>query len=178
MGIFGIFAFPDRLKIDAFKEKRMRHLHLLGLTAGLCLTGALVWAEAEDPFADIVETRHGLMLQMAADVGRMGAMIKGDTPYDPAIAARAAANVAAVASVLGTEQFPAGSETGKAADSFAKPEIWANQADFLAKIADLNTAAGALKDSAGADAASLKSGVTALGHACAACHSAYRQPEG
>lgn len=156
----------------------MKRRNLLGLTSALILAGVATWAQAEDPFADIVETRHGLMMQMAADVGKMGAMIKGETPYDATVAAKAAANVAAVASVISLEQFPAGSETGKSPDSFAKPELWANQADFLAKLSDLTAAAEALKTSAGTNADAMKSGVTALGKACAACHSAYRQSEG
>ena len=156
----------------------MKTRNLLGLTCALVLAGVTVWAETADPFADIVETRHGLMMQMASDVGKMGAMIKGETPYDAAVAAKAAANVAAVASVISMDQFPAGSETGTSADSFAKPELWASTDDFLAKLADLNTAAEALKTAAGTDADQMKAGVMALGKACGACHSAYRQSEG
>lgn len=156
----------------------MKNLRLLGLTSALVLTGLTVWAQTEDPFADIVETRHGLMMQMAADVGKMGAMVKGEVPYDAAIAAKAAANVAAVASVISMDQFPAGSEVGKSADSFAKADIWAAQDDFMTKIADLNTAAEALKAAAGTDADSLKAGIMGLGKACGACHTTYRQSEG
>ncbi|MEI6800038.1 MAG: cytochrome c [Pseudomonadota bacterium] len=156
----------------------MRKLPLLGLTGALVLTGLGVWAQADDPFADIVETRHGLMMQMASDVGKMGAMIKGEAPYDATIAAKAAANVAAIASVISMDQFPAGSEVGKSADSFAKADIWAAQDDFLSKIADLNTAAEAMKAAAGTDAESMKAGVMALGKACSACHTSYRQSEG
>ena len=156
----------------------MKRLNLLGLTSALILTGLTVWAQTDDPFADIVETRHGLMMQMAADAGKMGAMVKGEVPYDAAVAAKAAANVAAVASVISMDQFPAGSEVGKSPDSFAKAEIWATPDDFMAKITDLNTAAEALKAAAGTDANSLKAGITGLGKACGACHSAYRQTEG
>jgi cytochrome c556 len=159
-------------------EIKMKSLKLFGLTSALVLAGFTVWAETADPFADIVETRHGLMMQMAADVGKMGAMVKGETPYDAVVAEKAAANVAAVASVLGLDQFPAGSEAGKSADSFAKPDLWATPDDFLAKLGDLNTAADALKTTAATDPASLKTGIMALGKACGACHSAYRVSEG
>ncbi len=150
---------------------------LLFLAAGLfSAVGSLALAQ-EDPFADAVETRHGLMLQMAADLGKMGAMVKGEAAYDAAIAAKAAANVAAIASVISMEQFPAGSENGKSADSFAKAELWANEADFLAKIAALNKAAGALQLSAAADVDNLKTGMGDVGKACGACHTAYRLTE-
>lgn len=156
----------------------MKNLKLLGLSGALVLAGVTVWAETKDPFADVVETRHGLMMQMAADVGKMGAMVKGDAPYDAAAAAKAAANVAAIASVISMDQFPAGSEAGASADSFAKPDIWATPADFQARISELDAAATALKAAAGTDEAGLKSGIAALGKACGACHSAYRQSAG
>lgn len=154
----------------------MKTLKLL-VIAGL-LSSMATWAQAqEDPFADAVETRHGLMLQMGADLAKMGAMVKGEVGYDAAIAAKAAANVAAIASVLSLEQFPAGSENGKAADSFAKVELWANEQDFLTKIADLNAAAAALQPLAAADVGSLKTGMAGVGKACAACHTPYRMAE-
>jgi cytochrome c556 len=133
--------------------------------------------EAEDPFADVVEMRHGLMLQLATDISKLGTMAKGDTPYDAATATRAAANVAAIASVISMDQFPAGSEVGKAADSFALPAIWANPDDFMAKITALNTAAAAMVSASGTDLAGLQGGMAALGGACSACHKDYRQPE-
>jgi cytochrome c556 len=133
--------------------------------------------DAEDPFADAVETRHGLMLQMATDLGVLGGIAKGEIAYDAAAATKAAANVAAIASVLSMAQFPAGSENGKSADSFALPDIWAKQDDFLAKIVDLNNAADAMKTAAATDGDAIKASMAQLGGACSACHKAYRQPE-
>ncbi len=133
--------------------------------------------DAEDPFADAVETRHGLMLQMATDLGTMGAMMKGEVAYDAAAASKAASNVAAIASVLSMAQFPEGSEYGKSADSYALPAVWTAQDDFLTKIADLNTAAVAMQTAAGTDLEAMKAGMAGLGGACSACHKGYRQPE-
>lgn len=147
----------------------------LALAALLSLSGVLAQAQ-EDPFADVVETRHGLMLQMSVDLSKIGAMMKGEAAFDAAIATKAAANIAAVASVLSMDQFPAGSENGKAGDSFAKADIWTNEQDFLAKIADLNKAAADLQAASG-DAATLKAGMAGLGKACSACHSTYRMEE-
>jgi cytochrome c556 len=154
----------------------MRFLTTLAAASLLSAIGCLAQAQ-EDPFADAVETRHGLMLQMASDLGKMGAMAKGDAPYDAAIAGKAAANLAALASVISMEQFPAGSENPKSADSFAKAELWMNEQDFLAKVADLNTAAAALQPLAVADLDSLKAGMGAVGKACGACHTPYRLAE-
>ncbi|MBN8633148.1 MAG: cytochrome c [Rhodobacterales bacterium] len=153
----------------------MRVMFLIA-AAGAVVASVAV-AEEEDPFADAVEMRHGLMLQMATDLGKVGAMAKEETPYDAAVASKAAANIAAIASVLSMDQFPAGSEYQKATDSFALPTIWTAQDDFLTKVADLNTAAAAFQTAAGTDLASLKTGMGALGAACGACHKTYRQPE-
>lgn len=153
----------------------MRLMLLIATTSTLLATGAI--AEDENPFADAVEMRHGLMLQMATDLGKIGAMAKEETPYDAAVAGKAAANIAAIASVLSLDQFPAGSEYQKATDSFALPAIWASQDDFLKKVADLNTAAATFQTAAATDLDSLKAGMEGIGGACAACHKAYRQPE-
>ncbi len=151
-------------------------LMLLAAAAG-AVFATIAIAQEEDPFADAVEMRHGLMLQMATEMGKVGAMSKDEVPYDAALAGKAAANIAAIASVLSMDQFPAGSEYQKATDSFALPAIWTAQDDFLQKIADLNTAAAAFQAAAGTDLDSLKAGMGGIGGACAACHKVYRQPE-
>ena len=151
----------------------MKNLTLMAAAGLLSMLGNMAMA-ADDPFADIVETRHGLMMQMAADMAKMGAMVKGDMPFDAAVSGRAAANVAAIASVLSMDQFPAGSENGAAADSYAKAEIWASTPDFLTKIADLNTATAALIPAGAKGVDSMKIAMAGVGKACGACHSAYR----
>ena len=153
----------------------MRLMLLIAATSAVLASDAI--AEEEDPFADAVEQRHGLMLQMATDLGKVGAMAKEEAPYDAAVASKAAANIAAIASVLSMDQFPAGSEYQKSADSFALPAVWTAQDDFLQKIADLNTAAAPFQTAASTDLASLKTGMEGIGAACGACHKVYRQPE-
>ena len=93
------------------------------------------------------------------------------------MAGKAAANIAAIASTLSMDQFPAGSEYQKSTDSFALPAIWEKPDDFLQKIADLNTAAAPFQTAASTDLASLKTGMEGIGAACGACHKIYRQPE-
>jgi len=153
-------------------------IRLIAFTTMAALTafGALAQT-AEDPFKNAVQIRQGLMLQMASDLGTLGGMAKGEVAYDKAAATKAASNVAAVASVISMAQFPAGSENGKSADSFALADIWAKQDDFLSKITDLNNAAAAMQTAAATDAGAIKASMAQLGGACSACHKAYRQPE-
>jgi cytochrome c556 len=133
--------------------------------------------EAESPYKDAIEIRHGLMLQMASDLGKLGTIAKGQSPYDASVATKAATNLAAIASVISMDQFPAGSELGAAPDSDALPTIWTNSDDFAKKITDLNDAASFMVDAAGKDAGSIKGVMATMGGACSACHKAYRQPE-
>lgn len=154
----------------------MKFVSLAAVAVSIFASGAFA-QDAEDPFADAVEMRHGLMLQMSTDLGKLGAMAKGEAAFDALLAGKAAANISAIASVLSMDQFPAGSEYQASADSFALPALWTSQDDFLTKVADLNTAAAAMQLAAVTDVEGLKAGMAQLGGACSACHKSYRQPE-
>ena len=68
--------------------------------------------------------------------------------------------------------FPDGSSH---AQSRARPEIWADKADFRRKAASLGTAADRLAELGRAgDSAGYAAQVPVVEAACAACHSAYR----
>lgn len=153
--------------------KKLLLLSLLAISPALTVHAQV----AEAPYQDAIEIRHGLMLQMASDVGKLGAIAKGETPYDAATATQAAANIAAIASVLSMDQFPAGSEAGTAQDSYSLPKIWATPDDFNAKINGLRDSASFMVSAAGKDGAAIKGVMANLGGACSACHKAYRQPE-
>lgn len=146
---------------------------VLALTLGF----AALAQDAEDPFADAVETRHGLMLAMANEMGHLGAIAKGEAAWDAASATAAATRLAGIAGAITMDYFPEGSETGKSADSFAKAELWTNNADFLAKVADLNKAAAEMVTAAGTSGEAIGPAMGALGGACKACHETYRAPE-
>ena len=131
------------------------HRSVLAMLAAALLPWGALAQDAESPFADAVEARHGLMRLLADNLGKLGSITKGETPYDAAVAGKAAANVAALATVLSPDLFSAGSEYQKAPHSDALPAIWANPDDFLARIAALNTAAAAMQTAAGIDLAAL-----------------------
>ena len=61
--------------------------------------------------------------------------------------------------------------------SRAKPEIWANKADFDAKARNLGEAAHAVTVAGQAnDLAAYSAAAARLGEACSACHTVYRGP--
>jgi cytochrome c556 len=73
--------------------------------------------------------------------------------------------------------FPAGTELG-VAGSNAKPEIWANRADFDSRAAAYAAAATALAEAAETgDKAAVLEKWKAVGGTCGGCHTAYRFEE-
>lgn len=75
------------------------------------------------------------------------------------------------------DQFPAGTEHQATTDSYALSATPAKPDDFLAKITNLNTAAGALLMAAATDLNRLKGAKESPGTACSTYHKAIRQPE-
>lgn len=99
----------------------MKLMVLMAAAGVVVASGVLAQEAAEDP----CRHRRNAARSDAADGHRsgckVGAMAKEEVPYDAAVAGKAVANIAAIASVLSMDQFPAGSEYQKAADSFALP---------------------------------------------------------
>lgn len=138
------------------------------ISAGLLLSlpAAAQFAKAEDA----VKYRQGALDVMATHFGRIGAMVKGDLPFD----AKAAQDNAQV--VLFMSRLPwAGFTPGSDAHTKAKPEIWKEKAKFddLAKKMEEEIA----KLDAAAKTGSLDNIKTAFGDAgktCKNCHDSYR----
>ena len=97
----------------------------------------------------------------------LGGMASGEVAHDAAAAEAAKQAMIAAAAEI-EAKF-----TNNAADpaSEAKPEVWTNWNDFLAKGKALGDAAGALDV---ASAESIGAGMGAIGGTCKACHTDYR----
>ena len=136
------------------------------LVLGLVLAGGVAIAEeaAKDP---TVIAWKELMGKNGAAAKVLGEMAGGKTAFDAAAAAAARDTLIADAKAI-----PAAFKT-QAADpaSGAKPEIWANWDDFVAKSVALNAAAEALDVTS---VETIGAGMGAIGGACKACHSAYK----
>ena len=144
---------------------QMRSLGLFALAA--TLGAASIALTADDPAA----ARHEAMEHVGDAMKTLGAMARGQAPF---AAATVKQNATTIADRLGeaASLFPAGSATGT---SRAKPEIWANKADFDKLMADGKAAATAL--AAVTDEAAYRPALGALGQNCKACHDKYRAPE-
>lgn len=142
----------------------MKHNTLVVTAVFLAIGGAALAQQATLPE---VIARKAQMQDQRAAVAVLGGMAQGQAAFDAAAAAKAKADLAALAADI-PAKFEA--EVTEAA-SKAKPEIWMNWADFVTKAEALKAAAEAL------DAASLdgvRAGMGAVGAACQACHQAYR----
>ncbi len=141
----------------------MKFLLKVVVAASLGL-GTVAYAEATDPN---VIARQDIMKTMGKNAKILGEMAGGKTAFDQAAADAAKAELLAAAG-----EIPAKFETqAMDDDSEAKPEIWTNWEDFVAKSEALASAAGAI-DTASVE--TIGAGMANVGAACGACHKAYR----
>lgn len=135
------------------------------LVLGLAVAGTVALAQqATDPN---VIARKDLMRANAGAAKVLGDMATGVTAFD-----QAAAEAAKATLIEDARATPAAFQTEATdASSKARPEIWANWDDFVAKAGALAAAAEALDTSS---AQSIGAGMGAVGGACAACHRAYQ----
>ncbi|MBP2547589.1 cytochrome c556 [Neorhizobium galegae] len=132
----------------------------------LCLGAGMAFAAGE-PQAE----RQALMKKIGGSMGELGAIAKGQKPYDAATVKTAVSTISASAKDF-PNHFPAGSETGM--DTAASPAIWQNMADFKAKAMKLSTDADTVLASMPTDQASVGQALQTLGADCGTCHQAYR----
>ena len=137
------------------------------------LVGAVAIATAQDVKPDrAIKYRQGALSTLSWQFGMLGAMAKGERPYNKDEAIRRASYVA-VLSQLPWEGFGPGTDQG--APTKAKPEIWKEPAKFkdyqdklIAESAKLETVAKT------GDEAAFKAQVGATGKACGNCHDDFR----
>jgi len=134
---------------------------------GAVLAAGAAFAQ-EDPTDPQAVARSELMKMVGMNTGILGNMASGKEAFDAAKAEGAkAALIDAAAKVKATFMEQGGADPV----SEAKPEIWSNWDDFLAKAKAMGDAAAAV------DVASVETigaGMGAVGGACKDCHTSYR----
>lgn len=145
----------------------MRRL-IVGLAA-LAVAGMAVNAYATE---DVVKTRKLLMDANGGAAGTGAAIMKGDIPFNPAVAKSVFLTMHAVAYSYG-DYFPEGSGGG---DTKASPKIWEDAAGFAAALAKFqqDTDAAIAADVQDIDAFKAAFGTVAAN--CKSCHDVYRLP--
>ncbi len=146
-----------------------RHLAMATLTASLSVVFPMAGA---DEVEKAVDYRQGVMNVFSWNMKAMSDMLKGKIPFDQAVFARHAKDLAAAATLNLVPGFPEDSESQ---DSDALPEIWMEFEDFKAKYQELGEASRKLSNiAAGGDKDSLGAALKQTGKACKACHKKYK----
>lgn len=149
----------------------LRKLSLL-LVVFLALALALVQAQEEE--APELGYRQRLMKGHGASMGSIGDIMKYKLPGGSAHVAVHANNISEYATLI-PDAFKKDISAGK---TDAKPEVWQNWDDFVAKANAVNVASTELAAAAaGGDTRAMMPAVKALGDACRGCHNEYRKPE-
>jgi len=143
---------------------------VLATTATVLTIGAgFAFAQFQKP-EDAIKYRQSAFTVMANSFGKIGAVVKGEVPYNKDDVAKNAAIVAMI-STLPWQAFGPGTEGGK-----AQAEVWSNNAKFRAAsekmqlaVIDLNKAAQS------GDLESIKKAFGTAGASCKNCHDDFKK---
>jgi cytochrome c556 len=157
--------------------KRAVKLSLLAMCSSIAVSAALAQNAPQSPEEQAqaaVDTRQGLQKVMGFEMAPLGAMLKNKQPYDAAVIAKAATNIANLATMQPDVFAP---DTRKFnLKTKAREGIWTNKADFDARSSDMVKAAreAAMVAQSGGDKDAMKKALQGVGKGCAGCHDNFR----
>jgi cytochrome c556 len=145
----------------------------------LGLATFVTFAQDMSKFENQIEARQSFMRVYAFNIGLLGSMAKGETPYDAQQAIDAAENLLANAKMKNSAMWPAGSDAD-APDlggvTRAKAVIWSSS-EVGEKHQALTDALTEMVSVAGNGLDAVRSNMGAVGDGCKGCHEAFRVPE-
>ena len=134
-------------------------------------TGAAFQAAAQAKPEQLVKQRQSGMALINWYFGPIGAMMRGDRPYDPAIVMRNA-DYLEVLSKMPMEGFQPSTKDEK---TKARPEVWTDKAKFDKAMENMQGEIAKFKQVAhGGDQGAIKAQFGAVGKSCANCHDDFR----
>ncbi|HEY5790321.1 MAG TPA: cytochrome c [Gammaproteobacteria bacterium] len=156
----------------------MKLPHELKLAACVALglaTSAVAYAQSMKP-EDAITARRAVMRVIALNFEPIGAMIKGDIPFDAAVAKTNAARMASVSQMPLQAYFPEGSDSNAGeVKTRALPEIWLATEEFAEQMEAMRHALEKLAEVAqGGDQGAIKAQVGEVGKVCKSCHDDFR----
>jgi cytochrome c556 len=152
----------------------MRKVVSFTLAVGFGLAASAAQAQGLAPAKpeDAIKYRKAAMTLVGAHFGALGAMARGDRPFDAAVAT-ANAQVMEQASKLPFEaMFVANTYSG---DTTALPKIAGDRDKFMAGATKMQEEVVKLVAAAKTDQAGLRTQFGAVGQTCKACHTEYRK---
>lgn len=149
----------------------MQHVKTILAAAALAATAAAV--ADQTPTERAIEYRKAAMTLVGSNFKPMGAMLKGEIPYDQSAFERHAADLAAVAGIDILRGFPTDSD-GQGSD--AKPDIWLDWEKFEQGMQTFTREATALAEvAAKGDRGAIKEQFGATAKTCKGCHDAFKE---
>lgn len=143
---------------------KLRYIAVIALAAVSTL------AQAQSKPEDQIRLRQGGLQLLARNVGVLGAVAKGDVPFNKdAVANRAEYINALVADIFGAG-FAPGSDKGLPTRASAK--IWSDPEGFKAAVEKMSVATKKL--SGVADVGALKAAMSDVAGSCKNCHDNFR----
>jgi cytochrome c556 len=140
-----------------------------GLTLGVVSAPAVPGTSG----TDAIKARQEAMENVNDAMKALAAIAKGDAPFDASVVAKNAGTIADRLERV-APLFPEGSQEGEV-ETWAKPEIWADHADFD-KTREAARAAAIDLQSVSEEAA-YRPALGRLGGNCKTCHDKYRRPK-
>ncbi len=148
---------------------KLQKIILAGTATALTISAGLAFAQFQKP-EDAIKYRQSAFTVLGNSFGKIGAVVKGEAPYNKDDVAKNAAIVATLSS-LPWQAFGPGTEGGK-----AQSDIWSENAKFKAAadkmqvaVANLNTAAQS------GDLDNIKKAFGAAGATCKTCHDDFKK---
>jgi cytochrome c556 len=149
------------------------------LLAGILAAPLLAQAPAPAPLSQarqVVEARRAIFTLIGANFRPLGAVLKGERPYDAADAEKRITRLVFL-SGLTDEAFPDGSNIGLP-DSKTKAEAWTNHDGFAKKLKEFQANVATLQKVNSTEKAGNEAFKTALGAVaqnCKGCHDDYKE---
>lgn len=146
----------------------------------LSLAAFVTFAQDGTSFEREINARQSFMRVYAFNLGLLGSMAKGETPYDAQRAKDAAENLLANAKMKNSAMWPAGSDAdapGLGGITRARAVIWSSFPEVGERHQALTDALTELVSVADTGLEAVRSNMGAVGEACRGCHEPFRVPD-
>ena len=154
----------------------MKKQFAIALAGGILGLSVLTAANAADAKPeDTVKYRQSVYTIIGWNFKPIGAMVKGEAPFDAAAVARHAQYIEMLSKAL-PEGFTKGTGPDAVKSTEAKPEIWTKASDFDTKMKDFQQEAAKLAETAkSGDEKAIKAQFGKTAETCKACHKEFRK---
>jgi cytochrome c556 len=148
---------------------QLKKFVLAALAPTLLASAGIAFAQFKKP-DDAIKYRQSVFTVMANSFGKIGAVVKGEAPFNKDDVAKNAAVVATLSS-LPWQAFGSGTEGGS-----ALPEVWSDNAKFKSAAEKMQVAATNLNAAAqSGDQEAIKKAFGAAGATCKGCHDDFKK---